>query len=224
MLRGWTAEDAMFVSSNGSTERKPAARCHHRRLEGLREEVLRGRSAGCVLGAKRHRWPACRVGAADLCREIGGSQRPIVGAVGRLSGGHRTLLDAFQLLRRSIPGAQLVLVGDVPEEPALRRQAHDLGLSASTTFTGLRRDGQQIVGALDVMALPSFSEGMPNVVLEAFAYGTPVVATAVGGVPDLVADARSGWLVPAGDPRAGGGLMEASKAVRGRAGETGEPS
>jgi glycosyltransferase involved in cell wall biosynthesis len=64
---------------------------------------------------------------------------------------------------------------------------------------GLRADGQQIIAALDVMALPSFSEGMPNVLLEAFAYGTPVVATRVGGVPDMVSDGRSGWLVPAGD-------------------------
>ena len=64
---------------------------------------------------------------------------------------------------------------------------------------GLRADGQQIIGALDVMVLPSFSEGMPNVLLEAFAYGTPVVATRVGGVPDMVSDGRSGWLVPAGD-------------------------
>ena len=77
-------------------------------------------------------------------------------------------------------------------------------------ITRLWADGQRIVGALDVMALPSFSEGMPNVVLEAFAYRTPVVATAVGGVPDMVADARFGWLVPAGDTaRLAGALTEA---------------
>jgi glycosyltransferase involved in cell wall biosynthesis len=74
-----------------------------------------------------------------------------------------------------------------------------LGLSGHVTFMGLRADGQQIIGALDVMVLPSFSEGMPNVLLEAIAYGTPVVATRVGGVPDMVSDGRSGWLVPAGD-------------------------
>lgn len=137
-----------------------------------------------------------------LCAEIGADlQEPIIGAVGRLSPekGHTTLLNAFCTLRQKLPRARLVLVGDGPEELALRRQTERLGLSGSVAFLGLRQDGQQIVGALDVMALPSLSEGMPNVVLEAFAYGTPVVATAVGGVPDLVSESGTGWLVPAGD-------------------------
>jgi glycosyltransferase involved in cell wall biosynthesis len=74
-----------------------------------------------------------------------------------------------------------------------------LGLAQDVTFMGLRADGQQIIGALDALALPSFSEGMPNVLLEAFAYGTPVVATRVGGVPDMLSDGDSGWLVSPGD-------------------------
>jgi glycosyltransferase involved in cell wall biosynthesis len=71
------------------------------------------------------------------------------------------------------------------------------------------------------MVLPSFTEGMPNVLLEAFAYGTPVVATRVGAVPDMVAEARSGWLVPAGDAAAlAAALVEALEdrsEARGRA-------
>jgi glycosyltransferase involved in cell wall biosynthesis len=138
-----------------------------------------------------------------LCSETGlDPGRPIVGAVGRLSPekGHRVLLQAFGAARQVLQGMQLVIVGDGPEETSLRQQASRLGLSDSVVFMGLRKDGQQIIGALDAMVLPSFSEGMPNVVLEAFAYGTPVVATAVGGVPELVEDARSGWLVPPGNP------------------------
>jgi glycosyltransferase involved in cell wall biosynthesis len=113
--------------------------------------------------------------------------------------GHRILIEAFALLRSRLPRARLAIAGDGPEEASLRRQVEALGLTGHVTFMGLRADGQQIIAALDVMVLPSFSEGMPNVLLEAFAYGTPVVATRVGGVPDMVADGRSGWLVPAGD-------------------------
>jgi glycosyltransferase involved in cell wall biosynthesis len=139
----------------------------------------------------------------DLCRELGvDPRRPLIGAVGRLSPekGHRVLLDAFAGLRRDLPTAHLVLVGDGPEEPALRRQAHGAGLTEHVSFLGLRQDGQQLIAAFDVMALPSFTEGMPNVLLEAFAYGTAAVSTAVGGVTDMVADGRSGWLVSPGRP------------------------
>lgn len=138
----------------------------------------------------------------DFCREIGADPgQPIVGAVGRLSPekGHGILLKAFAAVRSRVPEAQLVLVGDGPEEAALRQMAKTLDLSGCTTFAGLRKDGSQIVGALDVMALPSFSEGMPNVILEAFAYRIPVVATAVGGVPEMLSGGRAGWLVPPGD-------------------------
>lgn len=218
MLRGWTAEDAKvrFFEwlDRRSLSRHDAATVVS---ETLRQQVIRqgvppDRVYLVPNAIDTARLPPARL-REDLCREIGvDPQRPIVGAVGRLSPekGHRVLLDAFHVVQRRIPGVQLVLVGDGPEGPNLRRQAEALGLAASTVLLGLRKDGQQIIGALDVMALPSFSEGMPNVVLEAFAYGTPVVATAVGGVPDMVADGRCGWLVPAGDAaRMAGALTEA---------------
>jgi glycosyltransferase involved in cell wall biosynthesis len=141
----------------------------------------------------------------EWCREIGADPaRPILGVVGRLSPekGHSILLSALASLTRSLPEVQLVVVGDGPEETALRRQTAALGLSDSVIFTGLRPDGQQIIGALDVLALPSFTEGMPNVLLEAFAYGTPVVATSVGAVPDMIERGRSGWTVTPGDTTA----------------------
>src|SRR6185295_2575481 len=149
----------------------------------------------------------------DLCREIGADpSRPLVGAVGRLSPekGHRVLVDAFAQVQRRLPGAHLAIAGDGPEDASLRRQVEALGLSGRVTLMGLRADGQQIIGALDAMVLPSFSEGMPNVLLEAFAYGTPAVATRVGGIPDMLSDGRSGWLVPSGDPvRLACALLEA---------------
>lgn len=208
MLRGWTAEDAKVRFFEWLDRRTL------RRLDAIAvvSQVLRERAIREGAKPERVFWvpnaidssrlPQCW-SRGDLCREAGlDPDRPIIGAVGRLSPekGHRILLEAFRSVRQRIPGAQLVLVGDGPEELSLRRQADHLGLSDCTIFMGLRQDGQQIIGTLDVMALPSFSEGMPNVVLEAFAYGTPVVATAVGGVPEMVEHARSGWVVPAGDP------------------------
>jgi glycosyltransferase involved in cell wall biosynthesis len=206
-LRGWTAEDAKvrFFEwlDRKSLRRHDAITVVSKTLrdQAIREGVAPARVFWVPNAIDLSQLPPPRL-RDDVCREIGADpKQPLVGAVGRLSPekGHRVLLDAFRSLLRSAPGARLVLVGDGPEESALRRQAKDLGLSESVTFMGLRKDGQPIIGALDVMALPSFSEGMPNVVLEAFAYGIPVVATAVGGVPDMV-DGRCGWIVPSGDP------------------------
>jgi glycosyltransferase involved in cell wall biosynthesis len=75
-------------------------------------------------------------------------------------------------------------------------------ISQRVAFLGERADGRQIIGALDVLLVSSLTEGLPNVILEAFAYKTPVVATAVGGVPELVRDGETGWLVPPKDPQA----------------------
>jgi glycosyltransferase involved in cell wall biosynthesis len=207
MLRGWTGEDAkvrLFEWLDRKTLRRHDAITVVSNALGeaavregvLRERVFRVPNAIdlAALAPPRSR--------EDLCQELGvDPSAPLVGAVGRLSPekGHRVLLDAFHSVSRTAPEARLVVVGDGPEEAALRRRAQELGLADRVTFTGLRKDGQQIIGALDVLALPSFSEGMPNVVLEAFAYGTPVVATSVGALPDMLEDGRSGWLVPAGD-------------------------
>jgi glycosyltransferase involved in cell wall biosynthesis len=205
-LRGWTAEDAkvrFFEWLDRKSLRRHAAITtvsRQLRVQAVREGALPERVFWVPNAIDVAQLPPPRV-RADFCREIGADpSRPLVGAVGRLSPekGHRVLIEAFRQLKRRLPQVQLVLVGDGPEERALRAQAEDLDLSSSTTFTGHRADGQQIIGVLDVLALPSLSEGMPNVVLEAFAYGTPVVATAVGGVPDML-DATSGWLTQPGD-------------------------
>jgi glycosyltransferase involved in cell wall biosynthesis len=207
MVRGWTGESVkvrFFDWLDRKTLRRHSAIAtvsKSLRERAMREGAVPNRVFWVPNAIDLSRLPKCR-SREDLCRETGLDPRGLlVGAVGRLSPekGHRVLLEAFGSVRRAVPGAQLILVGDGPEETSLRRQVDDLGLSACTIFMGLRKDGQQIVGALDVMALPSFSEGMPNVVLEAFSYGTPVVATAVGGVPELVENGQSGWLVPAGD-------------------------
>jgi glycosyltransferase involved in cell wall biosynthesis len=209
-LRGWTAQDAkvrFFEWLDRRTLRRHDAVIvvsNTLRDAAIRAGVARERVFWVPNAIDPARLPAPRR-REELCREIGADpERPLLGAVGRLSPekGHRVLLDAFAHVGRRLPGSRLAIAGDGPEEASLRRQAETLGLSGQIAFMGLRADGQQIIAALDALALPSFSEGMPNVLLEAFAYGTPVVATRVGGVPDMVSDGDSGWLVPAGDAHA----------------------
>ncbi len=77
-----------------------------------------------------------------------------------------------------------------------------MGLSSSFALGGFRADLDRFLPFFDLLALPSYTEGMPNVVLEAFAAGVPVVSTAVGGAPEVVEEGVSGFLVPAGDPDA----------------------
>lgn len=123
----------------------------------------------------------------------------VVGTVGRLSPekGHRDLLRALALGPSEL---RLVLVGDGPERPGLEGMARTLGLDGRVTFLGLRHDVERLHPAFDLFALPSHTEGSPTALLEAFAYGTPVVATRVGAVPDMLRDEVEGVLVPPHSP------------------------
>jgi glycosyltransferase involved in cell wall biosynthesis len=97
------------------------------------------------------------------------------------------------------PESFLVVVGKGDEEVKLRSLADSLGLNGRVLFLGWRPDVEDIVRCLDVLALPSLNEGMGRVLVEAMAAGVPVVASRVGGVPDLVWDGENGLLVPAAD-------------------------
>ncbi len=116
--------------------------------------------------------------------------------------GHETLLESFAPLARSHPNARLVFAGEGPLEGRLRERADALGLRDRVLFLGHRDDIERVLAACDIAALPSEFEGMGRVVLEAMARGLPVVATDVGGIPDLVRDGQTGILVPPRDPRA----------------------
>ncbi|MET7466289.1 glycosyltransferase [Nonomuraea sp. NPDC005501] len=108
--------------------------------------------------------------------------------------GHRFLLEAAALLGRRGRPCTLVLVGDGPERAALEKQAADLGVDAR--FHGFRLDTAPLLPRADAVVMPSLTEGMSNAVMEAMAAGRPVVATAVGGTPELLGETR-GVLVPA---------------------------
>jgi glycosyltransferase involved in cell wall biosynthesis len=101
-----------------------------------------------------------------------------------------------------IPDAVLVVVGDGPDRRRLEDHAARAGLGSRVLFTGHRADARGVMGAADVVVIPSLSEGLSNVALEALAAGRPIVATAVRGNRELLADGRTALLVPADDVRA----------------------
>jgi L-malate glycosyltransferase len=116
--------------------------------------------------------------------------------------GHPTLIAAAPDVISGFPQARFVLVGDGEKRKDFEAAAQATGVRANFIFLGRRNDVAEILGACDVAVLPSSAEGMPNAVLEYMAAGLPVVASAVGGNLEVVADGATGLLVPAGDARA----------------------
>jgi len=129
---------------------------------------------------------------------------PIVGVVARLEPekGHPTLLEAWPAVREAVPNAHLLIVGEGAERTALELHAMGLGISRSVTFTGRRDDVPAVTAALDVAVLPSYREAQGLSILEAMALSRPVVASAVGGIPEMIEHGRTGLLVPPRDPEA----------------------
>jgi glycosyltransferase involved in cell wall biosynthesis len=128
----------------------------------------------------------------------------IVGAAGRLSPekGFDQLVEAAGLVLRQDPDVGFVQFGDGPLRETLARHIELKGLRDRFQLVGFRADIAQFLPHLDLMVLPSHTEGLPVVLLEAFAAGVPAVATAVGGIPEVIEEGKSGYLVPPGDPPA----------------------
>ncbi len=126
-----------------------------------------------------------------------------VGWIGRMTGVKRTddVLVAFKRLRDGGVDACLCMVGDGPERELLERRAHELGVMRDTLFVGYQEDVAPFYAAFDALVLPSGNEGTPVSAIEALAAGRPVVATRVGGVPDVVREGEDGFLVDAGDTK-----------------------
>ena len=127
-----------------------------------------------------------------------------IGTVGRLSyeKGTEMLIEAFGLVREHLPKSKLVLVGDGPERSRLEQMTLDRGLTDCVDFLGTRNDVPALLTSFDIFVLPSRSEGLPMALLEAMATGLPIVATAVGGVPEAIRDGKSGLLIPPEQPQA----------------------
>lgn len=152
---------------------------------------------------------------------------PLVGVVARLEPekGHRTLLEAWPVVLETVPNAKLLIIGEGSQRPALEAQAEEMDLlgehcsgdrcvgtrgarpGAKVLFTGLRDDVPAVTAALDVAVLPSYREAQGLALLEAMALRRPVVATNVGGVPEMIEDGVTGLLIPPRDPLALGNAI-----------------
>ncbi|MDX6445359.1 MAG: hypothetical protein QOH71_2433 [Blastocatellia bacterium] len=155
----------------------------------------------------RRQPPVNTADAAALRTRLGIDEgERVVLSVGRLSRekAHLDLIEGFKRLRENNPAIslRLIIVGDGPELSRLEAAAASVGIRELVTFTGQVSDVHPFYAMADVFALPSNSEGSPNVLLEAMAASVPVVATAVGGVPEMVVDNESALLVASNDPPA----------------------
>lgn len=211
-LRGWTAETARVVVyemlERFVLSRAPFVVCVSRRQAEQVARLRHGRSQPIVIpNAIIPPWSRPHAPDAEpLERAALGipSGAIVFGSVGRLSAekGHRYMLDAFaraqQLLVPQVP-LYLIVVGDGREQPALERMAAQSGLGHRIRFTGFQGNPGRWMRLFDCMVQPSLTEGTPNSVLEAFCLGVPVIATAVGGVPDMISHGDNGLLVPPRD-------------------------
>jgi glycosyltransferase involved in cell wall biosynthesis len=132
------------------------------------------------------------------------SAAPIIAIIGRLSPekGVDQGLRAFARVLEHVPDARLWVAGQGPEEGRLRAQAQALDVSRSVEWLGYHAAVSSLYARVSILLIPSRSEGLPNVALEAMGHGVPVVASAVGGVPEVVVDGETGLLAPAGDTEA----------------------
>jgi glycosyltransferase involved in cell wall biosynthesis len=144
-------------------------------------------------------------GSGDFRRSLGiPMDAKLIGAVGRLVPikNVQLLLEAAALARQNDPIIRVVLIGDGELRDELEAQADALGLGQAVVFAGWRRDLTRVYADLDAVVISSHNEGTPASLIEAMATGCPVIATRVGGVPDLVVDGETGRLVPPGDREA----------------------
>jgi glycosyltransferase involved in cell wall biosynthesis len=170
--------------------------------------------ANCRAAADRLRFervPAGRIAMVpngiDSCRfATTRSRRPLrrVAIVANLrkEKGHDILIDAAPEILRNFPDAEFDVIGGGPELEALQSRAKAQGVADVFTFTGYEANVGQRLKDADIFVLPSRSEAFPNAVLEAMAASLPIVASAVGGILDMVEDGRTGLLVAPGDPHA----------------------
>ncbi len=179
--------------------------------EGQRRELARygiaplEKIAVVHLGFELEDLLACESYRGELRRELGladdGYRYKLIGIVARLVPikNHLLFLQVAKLVAEAVPQARFLVVGDGELRGELKAYARDLGLDERVLFTGWRRDLARLYADLDVVALTSINEGTPVSLIEAMAAGVPVAATAVGGVPDVVVDGETGYLVKAGD-------------------------
>jgi glycosyltransferase involved in cell wall biosynthesis len=137
--------------------------------------------------------------------ELGLGDAPVVGLVANIRGskGHNVFLEAARTILAVLPQTRFLIVGDGVGFDEVGARVRQMGLDGRVSLTGFRRDIPEVMAALDVLALPSIrSEAVSQVIPQALAVGTPVVASTVGGSPEVIRDGENGRLVPPGDAAA----------------------
>jgi glycosyltransferase involved in cell wall biosynthesis len=185
------------------------AHCVTAVAEAVREHVHR--EEGCPRdkivvipnGVDAEQFRGAEVPPADEFPGMAGDGK-VVGTITRLvwKRGHEELLEAAALVARGEPATRLLIVGDGPLRPSLEQRVKERGLNGTVRFLGAVPRAARLLPHFDVFVLSSVWEGMSNGLLEAMAAGRAVVATRVGGNPEVIVDGESGLLVPPRDPQA----------------------
>lgn len=142
---------------------------------------------------------------ADIRKEFSIKESDIVvGFVGRVvpAKGLEYLIDALPFLKKEFKNIKLLITGEGSTMERLKKKAKENNVHDSIIFTGKRRDIPDILSCTDIFVMPSVAEGLPNALLEAMAMGKPIVATEVGGIPEVIKNGHSGLLVPPRNPEA----------------------
>jgi glycosyltransferase involved in cell wall biosynthesis len=177
----------------------------------LKEELIRYRIAPAEkivvipLGLELERFISSDRFRGELRRQFGWDETiPVICSVGRLVPvkNHALLLRAFGRVLHHRPEARLLLVGDGELRPRLEALSERLSVRHRVVFLGWRDDLERIYADADLVVNSSLNEGTPVAVIEAMAAARPVIATSVGGTPDLIRHGETGWLVPPEDPDA----------------------
>jgi glycosyltransferase involved in cell wall biosynthesis len=178
------------IAVSDDIRRQLAGRCDAGQLVTLRNAIDTGAVKRQAAGRQRVR------------REFGiPPAAPLVGTVGRLVPvkDYDLFLEMAGILRESTPSAVFMIVGDGPLRPRLEALANRLGLAGAVHFAGFREDAAALMSGFDLFVLSSRHEGIPLALLEAMALGLPAVVPRVGGLPEVVRDQETGFLVPPGD-------------------------
>jgi glycosyltransferase involved in cell wall biosynthesis len=125
----------------------------------------------------------------------------VFAVIGRLfpDKAHRHFIEAFSDIKKSYPTSVALIIGEGPSEEEIRKKIIDLKLEESVFLCGVRKDMMYVYRSIDYLVLPSLTEGLPYVLLEAMLFKVPVLATDVGGIPNIVINGVTGYLVPPGN-------------------------
>lgn len=137
-----------------------------------------------------------------LCYNL--KEEPVIGIIARLSDvkGHDILIKALDIVRRQMPGVKLLIAGEGKTEAVLKSLVRTLNLETTVFFYPLNHNPSEVLAVLDLFVMPSRQEGLGLSIMEAQAMGVAVVASRVGGIPSLIEDGRTGFLVEPEDPEA----------------------